>query len=428
MATPRPTAVLVLENELKWGSCKSISANLRASYGRVLGHDAVTIGYPKFPNLGDIWAMAVQIRQTNPRKLVFLDHVPHPLPLLRALRAAYRNQRLPDLVFHIYGDFTLYPGPWLAAGEILKGERCTFVCASPRHRRLLAGFLIQPERAIDLFPFPVSTRDYYPDLKLRSAWRKRLGVPPDSQVLLYSGRISLQKNVNLLIDSFAELPRTRESPILLLAGAEDDLDASPFGIRYPAGTYGAEVRQRIERYNQEAGTERIRWLGSVPTNSMNALYNAADALVSLSLHHDEDYGMAVAEAQCTGLPCLLSDWGGFSTFIHEADHGTLIPVTMAKRGLRFSRKALKTKFAAFLSSASRCDRRKLAEHHRKGFAASAGSAALNQILERVPDRFRGFSGLLSRLAFAASSETHPTFSRGPGRGSLYEKIYEPYYE
>lgn len=56
--------------------------------------------------------------------------------------------------------------------------------------------------------------------------------------------------------------------------------------------------------------KRIFFKGSVPHKDLNLFYNAADLFVSLSLHHDEDFGMSVAEAMATGLPCVLTDWGG----------------------------------------------------------------------------------------------------------------------
>jgi glycosyltransferase involved in cell wall biosynthesis len=422
MATKRPTAVLVLENDLKWRSCKSISANLRRDYRRVLGEGAVTIPYVSSPTLGDLWAMAQSIRKSDPLKLVFLDHVPHPLPLLRALRGAYGRKQFPGLIFHVYGDFTLYPDQWLATGELLKNERCTFLCASPRHSRLIAGFLRKAESSIRLLPFPVNTRQFFHDEKLRKAWREKLRVPNGTRVLLYSGRISLQKNVTQLIEAFAALPQNGRNTILLLAGAEDDLDAPPFGIHHAAGTYGTKVRQLIERQ------KNVRWLGSVPSRSMNALYNAADAFVSLSLHHDEDYGMAVAEAQCTGLPCLLTDWGGFSSFIQEPGQGTLIPVKMGKRGLALPPRTLKSKFTEFLCSPHRVERRRLAAKHRALFSPANGAAALERIISEPPEPFRGFSALLSKLAFRAASRSAPTFPQNSGAGSLYAKIYGPYHE
>ena len=74
---------------------------------------------------------------------------------------------------------------------------------------------------------------------------------------------------------------------------------------------------------------RVKFLGNQASSDLVKIYHAADLFVSFSTYNDEDYGMAPAEAMCTGLPCLLSNWAGYSNFKDYSDQVKLVPIDVS---------------------------------------------------------------------------------------------------
>ena len=46
-------------------------------------------------------------------------------------------------------------------------------------------------------------------------------------------------------------------------------------------------------------------------------YNIADVAINLTLHHDENFGLAQVEAMACGLPVVGSLWGGLKDTIRD---------------------------------------------------------------------------------------------------------------
>jgi glycosyltransferase involved in cell wall biosynthesis len=111
---------------------------------------------------------------------------------------------------------------------------------------------------------------------------------------LYAGGISPHKNLELLIDAYAELRRARpDAPVLAIAG---DLDTDPFLSATVA------VRDRIAGHRLAA---QVRLLGFVEDEPLAALYSHATAAIVPSLA--EGFGLPAVEAAACGAPVLLSD-------------------------------------------------------------------------------------------------------------------------
>jgi glycosyltransferase involved in cell wall biosynthesis len=80
-----------------------------------------------------------------------------------------------------------------------------------------------------------------------------------------------------------------------------------------------QLRDRAARAGLEA---RIRFLGDVPADRLEACYDAADLFVLAT--RQETYGMAVAEALARGLPVVSTETGAIPELVGQ-DAGLLVP-------------------------------------------------------------------------------------------------------
>jgi glycosyltransferase involved in cell wall biosynthesis len=103
------------------------------------------------------------------------------------------------------------------------------------------------------------------------------------RVLLFLSRLHVKKGCDLLLDAFARLPD--ESLHLVMAGPCAD------------ETYLAQLKQRADE-------QRVSFTGMLSGNLKWGAF-AADAFVLPS--HQENFGIAVAEALACGTPVLVSD-------------------------------------------------------------------------------------------------------------------------
>lgn len=140
--------------------------------------------------------------------------------------------------------------------------------------------------------------DEFKRLPPREAFRKRLGLPLTERVILFLGRISPIKNLEMLVRAFARagLPRTT----LVLAGPALEPD------------YLAQVRRTIDSCQ---ASERVLLPGSVDGEDKLAALAAADLFVLPSQF--ESFGNAAAEAVAAGLPVLVTEGCGIARQIHE---------------------------------------------------------------------------------------------------------------
>ncbi|MGA9431217.1 MAG: glycosyltransferase family 4 protein [Xanthobacteraceae bacterium] len=133
--------------------------------------------------------------------------------------------------------------------------------------------LILIEHGLDV-PAPTASRD---------ATRRRFGLPLSQPILLNVGRLTAQKNQDVLIRALACLPQAHL--VLAGAGARDD------SFHALAATLGVD--------------DRLHRLGALPSDDIANLYAAADLFVFPSTW--ETFGLAAVEAGMAGLPMVVAD-------------------------------------------------------------------------------------------------------------------------
>ena len=121
---------------------------------------------------------------------------------------------------------------------------------------------------------------------------------PEAVNVLYAGRLSKEKGVELLADAFLEAHRRDERLHLVLAGGgpEEEL-----------------LRERLG--------DRATFLGWLSGNDLARVYASADVFLFASA--TETFGQVVLEAQASGLPVVAVDRGGPSCLIDHGETGLL---------------------------------------------------------------------------------------------------------
>lgn len=362
--------------------------------------------------------LAAAVHDAQPAKVVYGDHSPHAALFLAALAEVYRDLPLPEVYVHVYGDFTLGLEGWQHSSGILERFRIQWICASARQARLIGRLLKNSSQTMEVCPFPVDVEHFRPDPQLRKQWREKLGLKDDEWAAVYAGRISLQKNVEPLLRIWSQF-QYGTNVKLVIAGSFDDLGAPMTGIREP-------LNGSFHRFHRELEDTGAIYAGSLAREDMAGLYNAADAYVSLSLHHDEDFGLAPAEALCTGARALLSDWGGYASFLSEsAEDCRLIPVKF-NEAMGFKIDRVKA-FSTLIQSSNvenfeiRVER---ARRYRRRFSVEAVRESLLMILGRSPQPFAGFSTAAAVIGERMRHEI--PFSQAPSQRDLYKFVYANY--
>ena len=111
----------------------------------------------------------------------------------------------------------------------------------------------------------------------------------DGRFLLFVGRLSRQKGLDLLLGAFARLARERADLRLVLAGPD------------PEG-YGAHLRALSERL----GIQHRTLFAGLLTHEMK-LAAFVDAELFVLPSYAENFGAAITEALACGLPVAISD-------------------------------------------------------------------------------------------------------------------------
>ncbi len=135
--------------------------------------------------------------------------------------------------------------------------------------------VIPPGLEIDKFKFDKSQRDRI---------RKELNIKNEF-VLIHTGRFTEQKNQSFIVRVFSELKKTVQNSKLLLSGI---------------GSMQDEVKELTKKLDLN---EDVIFLDVKP--DIYPYLSAADVYVMPSLY--EGLPLAAVEAQCSGLPCVMSN-------------------------------------------------------------------------------------------------------------------------
>lgn len=129
----------------------------------------------------------------------------------------------------------------------------------------------------------------YAALPKRGTFRARHPELADCQLILFLGRITRKKGLDLLVRSFAKVHEAKPDVHLVIAGPDDE-------------GYAARIRSEIRAHQLD---RHVTFTGMV--QGQEKLEVLADADVWVLPSHTENFGLAVLEAMCCGLPTVISD-------------------------------------------------------------------------------------------------------------------------
>jgi glycosyltransferase involved in cell wall biosynthesis/UDP-2,3-diacylglucosamine pyrophosphatase LpxH len=188
--------------------------------------------------------------------------------------------------------------------------QCQLVIArSEVYREKLIKELCLPEEHVRTLRCGVDTTTFSPtpteaDLGLRD----RLGIPAHAKVVLHVGRVTDEKNIGFLADSwraYRDLTPGSNGSVLLVAGSGN-----------------------IEEFQKRAGNH-VHMLGPCHGATLSAVYRLADVFWTASIN--ETLGQVVLEAQASGIPTLVSDQGAVKENVRDGETGRVLPTDSPAR-------------------------------------------------------------------------------------------------
>lgn len=410
-----------------WVSCQKIVFNLHKSYQLNSDLTLLNFNYSVDQNSLEVLKTAQAIEAARPDTIIILDHKPHPLGLFQLLQN-YLKEKKPRIIFHVFGDFTLYYAHWDKLGKILKGLQVDFVVASHRQKHLLDKFLPENNPAF-VCPFPVDKHEFSYNPSLRKLQRKEWGLSDDDYAFVFAGRLSRQKRIHTLIRAFHDFLEgsKAKNAHLYLYGSTDHVGDQFVGKWEMEGEYFRKIF-RIYRALPESTQNKIHFMGSVPNVELKAVYQGADMLVNLSVHNDEDYGMSVAEAQCSGLPAIITDWGGLASFYNNKmpEAVQLVPVKIGQHSKLIHYQGIVDALTESFKRNKKENRNHVSLSALERFGVEAGHRIINEIIAHKGEPFTEFTPFFKKVVKNYLFTATPYIDDYKNINKLYREIYSSY--
>ena len=154
-------------------------------------------------------------------------------------------------------------------------------------------------RRIECLPCGVDIEMFHPRHR-DDGFRQRLGITPARKVLIYAGRLSPEKELDVLWDAFARLPAD-EYALVVAGGGPDAAAVAARAATLPNVTYLGDIASRAD---------------------LARAFASADLFVIPGRY--ETFGMATLEALASGLPVVGIRDSGTATIVPR-DLGILTP-------------------------------------------------------------------------------------------------------
>jgi len=220
-----------------------------------------------------------------------------------------------------------------------------------------------PSERMKPLPRWVDTETYSPTMRNPSFWKSR-GVGLGRVVLLYVGRVSREKGLEMLVEAFRELVDTGSAIALAIIGD---------------GPYREEMETALSAYP-------ALFTGYLAGEQLQRGYASADLFVFPSA--TDTFGNVVLEAQASGLPVIVSDEGGPRELMVDGETGVVF-----RAG---SRSELVTAIRLMILDPERISRM---SHNARRFT-----------LDKAPDSNQTYNTILHYDTLSPAGGENPTFA------------------
>ena len=239
--------------------------------------------------------------KTIPAIYVAQGHMPTGAYFLFKYIRSFLN--IDSLLFSCTADFNIYN-----------------MIVNPRNDRM-AGKLI-PYGVEDKFFTTISEEE-------KILLKRKYNLPENKNILLYTGRINIQKNLHTLVKILASVKHYHNDVHLVIIGKEDKEDYAEFKIANQG--YENYLRKVIEL---EGLNEDISIINEINDSDLVAFYCMADIFVNFTIHRDENFGLSQVEAMAAGTPVIASSWGGIKDTVIHGHTGFLVDTVISNYGIK----------------------------------------------------------------------------------------------
>ncbi|MEK7465657.1 MAG: glycosyltransferase [Patescibacteria group bacterium] len=138
-------------------------------------------------------------------------------------------------------------------------------------------------------------------------FKKRLGISPEREVILYHGRIGWKKGFDTLIPAFGRVHEKNPGAILVIAVWSDE-------------GYKATIMQLIAKYQLETS---ILFTG--PLEGIERAEAFVDTDVFVLGSYSENFGVALGQAMAASVPVVVTEGVAIGSDVLEAKAGLVVP-------------------------------------------------------------------------------------------------------
>ncbi|MEA3493314.1 MAG: glycosyltransferase [Candidatus Margulisiibacteriota bacterium] len=248
-------------------------------------------------------------------KKIDIIHAHQPFGVGTAARLLARRMKIPFVYsFHTLFSRYVHNVPFLPQGiakSLITAYLTSFcqktdlvIVPSEMVRRLLV--LRGVKRPIRVIPTGIvlqKIRERKGTGTQRMLIRKKYRLPEDAKLLLYSGRLSREKNVPFLLNACAKiLSREQDTYLLLIGGGPQEKELRTLGKKL---------------------SNKIIFTGQIAHSEVIDHCFASDIFVYASI--TETQGLVLTEAKACGLPVVAVFGGGVSDVVESGIDGYLVP-------------------------------------------------------------------------------------------------------
>lgn len=284
-----------------------------------------------------------------------------------------------------------------------------------------------------LLPFVYDESKFYRlEPSERAAIKARMGLAETDKVLLYAGRVTIEKNVHSVLTIFRVLQGLIPGLRLIVVGDGWDAPFRELGV-YTFGMTGLLRRLGHKLGIDESDVHVVRGVGA---EALRNLYNVADVTINFTLHHDENFGLSQVESMACGTPVVGTRWGGLKDTIIDGKTGYHVSTVVTPLGVKVNWWEAVNKIYHLLRDQSEYQlfSDNSVAHVAANYSMDSYRSKLNSILADAAEIGKKPAEPLEISAFAREywdvcgvrPGERPPYQRGPRAFDLYRELIEPF--